>query len=237
MWFRTNIRRVFPHQRRCTYEGKRQCHGGSTADDWPHAKRAGAECSLYPTPRFVCFVPADLSQHHSTESSTANLQSTSQAHDVLNLFIGTSKQLVTALENTDWLDRVLIISAFVFFGLVVLFVLKQRILDRGLRIAFWWTRFVPGLGSPSSRVTGQMLKEVVADGHAETSLTSIVVTATAVPSTLASALAVTATLIGPTEDAFHVAESVLSPSVVTEPASASDPGRSPFISDPAHVEL
>jgi protein transport protein SEC20 len=57
--------------------------------------------------------------------------------------MGTSKQLITALEGADWIDRMLILSAFVFFVLVVLFVLKQRILDRGIRIAFWWTRFLP----------------------------------------------------------------------------------------------
>jgi hypothetical protein len=32
---------------------------------------------------------------------------------------------------------VLIISALVFFGLVVLFILKSRVIDRGLRIAFF----------------------------------------------------------------------------------------------------
>ena len=57
--------------------------------------------------------------------------------------MGTSKQLITALEKSDWLDRLLIITALVFFFLVVLFILKQRIVDRGLRIAFWWTRFLP----------------------------------------------------------------------------------------------
>ena len=57
--------------------------------------------------------------------------------------MGTSKQLITALEKSDWLDRLLIITALVFFFLVVLFILKQRIVDRGLRIALWWTRFLP----------------------------------------------------------------------------------------------
>lgn len=55
----------------------------------------------------------------------------------------TSKQLITALEKTDWLDRMIILSAFMFFVLVVLFILKKRFIDRGLRIALWWTRFIP----------------------------------------------------------------------------------------------
>ncbi|KAF8809472.1 Sec20-domain-containing protein [Phlegmacium glaucopus] len=80
-------------------------------------------------------------------SSTATLRSTSLQHDALNSVMSTSKQLITALEKSDWLDRILIISGFVFFLLVVLFILKQRIIDRGLRIAFWWTRFLPDFSS------------------------------------------------------------------------------------------
>lgn len=60
--------------------------------------------------------------------------------------MGTSKQLITALEKSDWLDRILIMAALVFFFLVVLFIVKQRVLDRGLRVAFWWTRFIPDFG-------------------------------------------------------------------------------------------
>lgn len=57
--------------------------------------------------------------------------------------MGTSKQLITALEKSDWMDRLLIITALLFFSLVVLFILKQRIVDRGVRVALWWTRFLP----------------------------------------------------------------------------------------------
>jgi protein transport protein SEC20 len=77
------------------------------------------------------------------DSSTATLRSTSTTHDTLTAVLGASKQLVTALEKSDWLDRVLILSAFVFFVLVVLFIVKQRVVDKGVRIAFWWTRFLP----------------------------------------------------------------------------------------------
>jgi protein transport protein SEC20 len=64
---------------------------------------------------------------------------------VLTGLLGSSKQLVTALEKADWLDRLLIFAALIFFALIVLFILKQRLVDRGLRIAFWWTRFLPSL--------------------------------------------------------------------------------------------
>jgi protein transport protein SEC20 len=69
----------------------------------------------------------------------------------------TSKQLIVALEKSDWLDRLLILSGLAFFLLVVLFILKQRIVDRGLRIAFWWTRFLPDVkpgGSSGVQSTG-----------------------------------------------------------------------------------
>lgn len=35
------------------------------------------------------------------------------------------------------------LAALTFFILVVLFIAKQRIIDRGLLVAFWWTRFLP----------------------------------------------------------------------------------------------
>ncbi|KAG1839383.1 Sec20-domain-containing protein [Suillus tomentosus] len=101
------------------------------------------------------------------ESSTATIQSASTTHDKLDLILGTSKQLITALEKTDWLDRILIISGLVFFGLVVLFIIKQRIVDRGLRIALFWTRFFPSSGS-STRGVVQKAGEVVTSVSAAT---------------------------------------------------------------------
>ena len=70
------------------------------------------------------------------EGSTASLKATTTNHDMLTGLLGASKQLVTALEKADWLDRLLIFARLAFFALVVLFILKQRIVDRGLRIAF-----------------------------------------------------------------------------------------------------
>ncbi|KAF8523007.1 Sec20-domain-containing protein [Gautieria morchelliformis] len=77
------------------------------------------------------------------EQSSANLRSTTAAHDTLSTLLSTSKHLITALEKSDWLDRLLIFAAVSFFFLVVLFILKQRVIDKGIRIAFWWTRFIP----------------------------------------------------------------------------------------------
>ncbi|KAG1898636.1 Sec20-domain-containing protein [Suillus fuscotomentosus] len=108
-----------------------------------------------------------------TESSTATIQSASTTHDKLDLILGTSKQLITALEKTDWLDRILIIAGLVFFGLVVLFILKQRIIDRGLRIAFFWTRLLPSSTS-STRSVVQKAGEVVTSVSAATTTVSAI---------------------------------------------------------------
>jgi len=77
------------------------------------------------------------------ETSTATIRSSTLRQEVLDTVMDTSKQLVKALEQADWLDRVLILAALLFFTLVVLFILKQRIIDRGFRLVFWWTRFLP----------------------------------------------------------------------------------------------
>lgn len=71
----------------------------------------------------------------------------------------TSKHLITALEKSDWLDRMLILAALLFFITIVLFILKQRLVDRGIRIAFWWTRFIPS--SSSSTGAGRAAEKVV----------------------------------------------------------------------------
>ncbi|KAK7678316.1 hypothetical protein QCA50_018664 [Cerrena zonata] len=84
------------------------------------------------------------------EASTASLKSASTTHDVLDNLMTTSKHLITALEKSDWLDRLLILAALCFFILVVLFILKQRLVDRSLRIALWWTRFIPSRRSSTA---------------------------------------------------------------------------------------
>jgi protein transport protein SEC20 len=135
------------------------------------------ERSVLSTQLLGKFLPSPLFPHTyrllHTESSTATLQSASTMHDTLDLIIGTSKELITTLEKTDWLDRILIISGLVFFGLVVVFILKQRIIDRGLRIAFFWTRLLPS-SSSSTRAVVQKAAEVVTTASATTTTVSAV---------------------------------------------------------------
>ncbi|KAJ7686654.1 Sec20-domain-containing protein [Mycena rosella] len=123
--------------------------------------------------------------------STATLRSASSTHDTLTSVMDTSKHLITALEKSDWLDRVVIFAALLFFFLVVLFILKQRVFDRGMRVAFWWTRFVPDFSGDA-----QLLSMEKGSGSltalSTTLLTSSVSAATLVASSVASAASVLA---------------------------------------------
>jgi len=83
------------------------------------------------------------------ESSTATIRSSTLQQEVLDTVMDVSRQLVKALEQADWLDRMLMLAAVLFFALIVLFVLKQRIVDRGFRLVFWWTRFLPNTPGPT----------------------------------------------------------------------------------------
>ncbi|KAI0739025.1 Sec20-domain-containing protein [Daedaleopsis nitida] len=119
------------------------------------------------------------------ESSTSALKSTSTTHDVLDSLMTTSKHLITALEKSDWLDRMLIFAGLIFFVLVVLFILKQRLVDRGLRIALWWTRFVPDFSGDEALLAMEKGQASLLTA----SIASTVSTALATASTVASSLA------------------------------------------------
>ena len=99
---------------------------------------------------------------------------------MLTGLLGTSKQLVTALQKADWLDRILIFAGLAFFILVVLFILKQRVLDRGFRIAFWWTRFLPNSerGDSQLGVKEDMMEKGITTTQSVTSVASSVVAST-----------------------------------------------------------
>jgi protein transport protein SEC20 len=104
----------------------------------------------------------------------------------------TSKQLLTALEKSDWLDRVVIFAALLFFILVVLFILKQRVFDRGMRIAFWWTRFIPDFSGDA-----QLLNMEKGSATVLSTLTSSLVASSA--ASAVSVLASSSTMIDSTQ--------------------------------------
>ncbi|KAI0261581.1 Sec20-domain-containing protein [Gloeopeniophorella convolvens] len=121
------------------------------------------------------------------EASTASLKGTSSTQELLTDLLGASKQLVTVLEKSDWLDRILIFTALAFFVLVVLFILKQRIIDRGLRIAFWWTRFLPYMSGSSSQyndAAGDMMERGSALAQSTASIVSFAAAVTAATAAL-----------------------------------------------------
>ncbi|KAJ3920501.1 Sec20-domain-containing protein [Lentinula edodes] len=82
------------------------------------------------------------------DSSMSTLRATSSTHDVLSNAMDASKQLITALQKSDRMDRLLIFFGLILFFLSVSIVLKERVLDRSVRLAFWWTRFSPSGKSP-----------------------------------------------------------------------------------------
>ena len=186
--------------------------------------------------RTVSLMQAELERSVLTtqmlDSSTATLRSTSFQHDTLNSVMSTSKQLITALEKSDWLDRILIISGFVFFLLVVLFILKQRIVDRGFKIAFWWTRFLPDFSSDEELLRSAM------DPVVESS--SFSATAVSVPELVASGVTTAAvlssiTLNMPDPSPALVSESEDVSNIVLSPDGPEQTPTSPALPD--HVEL
>ncbi|KAG5635007.1 hypothetical protein H0H81_012736 [Sphagnurus paluster] len=142
------------------------------------------------------------------DSSTASLRATSLTHDTLTDLMSTSKHLITALEKSDWIDRVLIISAFIFFILVVLFIVKQRILDRSLRVALWWTRFLPDFSGDSALLNMEK-------GSASVVLSSVTATASASVSMVSASLSVTQSLSEAADHSDPTAKDLSSSSLET----------------------
>lgn len=124
-----------------------------------------------------------------TDQSSVSLKSASSTHDVLDGLMVTSKQLITALEKSDWLDRMLILAALLFFILVVLFILKQRLVDKSLRIVFWWTRFIPS--SSSTRATERVVN-AMEKGALTASVSDITTAASSVVAAVTSTFAAAA---------------------------------------------
>ena len=174
----------------------------------------------------VCKLDADTARpcfsHQSTESSTAALKSTSSTHDVLDSLMTTSKHLITALEKSDWMDRMLIFAGLIFFVLVVLFILKQRLVDRSLRIALWWTRFIPDFSGDEALLAMEK-------GEVSLTASSVVATASAVVTTVATVAASLASSVAYVESTDLLASSMEASTAVSDIPStvASEPSASP----------
>jgi protein transport protein SEC20 len=122
------------------------------------------------------------------DHSTSTLHLASRQHDTLSSLVDTSRTLITALEKSDWLDKLIISAALAFFVLVMLFILKQRIVDRGLRLAFWWVKWVPGVGGGSGYDSGVVGLERGLGKSASAVVTEVVKTATTLAGSVAAAI-------------------------------------------------
>jgi len=120
------------------------------------------------------------------EDSTASLRSTSTVYDTMDNLMGASKQLIIALEKSDWLDRLVIFAALGFFILVVGFILTQRIVHRSFRLAFWWTRFLPDFSARNGNLAPAL--EKMERGEIFPSMTSVLTTLATTTSIIAATL-------------------------------------------------
>jgi len=112
-----------------------------------------------------------------TEESTQTMAMTSDLYSSFSMLLNASKGLVTSLEKADWLDRLLILLSLSFFLLVVAYIIKKRVIDKGLWLAFWWVRYLPlprrgGGLSPTSQNALSTLPQM-APASSETLLVSI----------------------------------------------------------------
>lgn len=60
---------------------------------------------------------------------------TSNQYSTFSVLLNTSKALITSLERADYLDRLLLLFAFVFFVLCCIYIFKRRVVDKGLKVA------------------------------------------------------------------------------------------------------
>ena len=77
------------------------------------------------------------------QSSSSTLRQTSNAHSNLTSLLDTSRGLITALERTDWFDRLLIFLALAVFIGTCAWIVKVRLVDRALWLGFWWVKYLP----------------------------------------------------------------------------------------------
>ncbi|EGF98531.1 uncharacterized protein MELLADRAFT_118518 [Melampsora larici-populina 98AG31] len=112
------------------------------------------------------------------EQQTKTLNLTSNQYITFSDLLTTSRQLITSIQRADVLDRLILGAALAFFMLVCLYILKKRILDRGLSLISTVSRIKPvlikstpdHLSSPDEVVNG--VSDAVYDAIAGVTLTS-----------------------------------------------------------------
>lgn len=71
--------------------------------------------------------------HHLDESSRT-LRSTVNEYQTYDEVLKQGKNLIAKLSQADWIDRLLIGFGLLVFSLVVMYILKKRIADRGISL-------------------------------------------------------------------------------------------------------
>jgi protein transport protein SEC20 len=118
-----------------------------------------------------------LWRHWPVERSSQTLTLTSDQYTSFAGLLQASKNIITTMQKADTLDRLLILAALLFFGLVCLLIIKRRILDRGIRAATLVSRLA---GGGSAAHISKNIKSSLASG-----LTSVAATGTSIAASVA----------------------------------------------------
>ncbi|KAG1448132.1 hypothetical protein G6F56_009033 [Rhizopus delemar] len=72
--------------------------------------------------------------------SSRTLSSTFSEYQNLGFLVNLSKKVITQLEASDWLDRILLLFGLGLFCLVVIYIIKKRTWDVGISWVSWLTQ-------------------------------------------------------------------------------------------------
>ncbi|KAG0257461.1 hypothetical protein DFQ27_005129, partial [Actinomortierella ambigua] len=100
------------------------------------------------------------------DDSSRTLRSTVNEYQTYDEVLKRGKHLITKLSQADWTDRLLIGFGLLVFSLVVLYILKKRIADRGISLIGYLlmpARWFLALLMPSLRVPPPMPPPVLPD--------------------------------------------------------------------------
>ncbi|GAA5881028.1 hypothetical protein JCM3774_003073 [Rhodotorula dairenensis] len=79
-------------------------------------------------------VDRSMTSNELLESQTQTMQLTSNQYSTLSSLMNTSKTLITTLERSNILDRLVLFGAFAFFAAVCAHIFKKRVIDRGVHV-------------------------------------------------------------------------------------------------------
>ncbi|ORY97898.1 Sec20-domain-containing protein [Syncephalastrum racemosum] len=111
--------------------------------------------------------------------SSKTLHSTYSEYQGFGSLMNISKRLVTQLEASDWLDRLLLMAGLAFFTLVVLYIIKKRTWDVGIS----WVSWLTGNGKYATRAASHAIPSAsfVAQSAASSVASSVASAASAIP--------------------------------------------------------